>query len=58
MHLSGQLQGCHINEESLELEGSSKNDRSLKTWRVVDMDAKSNNNFNAVMHLFHNETNV
>ena len=39
-HLSGQFQDCHINEESLELEGSSKNDRSLKIRRVVGMSAK------------------
>ena len=30
VHLSGQLQDCHISEESLKLEGSSRNDRSLK----------------------------
>ena len=40
VHLSGQFQGCHTNEESLELEGSSKNDRSLKIRRVVGMSAK------------------
>jgi len=30
VHLSGQFQDCHISEESLKLEGSSRNDRSLR----------------------------
>jgi hypothetical protein len=40
VHLSGQFQDWHLHEESLELEGSSKNDRSLKIRRVVGMSAK------------------
>ena len=30
VHLSGQFQDCHISEESLKLEGSNRNDRSLR----------------------------